>query len=228
MFKDRMTLWSWHLLRDTALTREVTLMIGDLTTETSASSVCSALAVYAHSDGCRERWRCTVTVSEEAPLPPVEPHLSQTPDLNPITPAVCVCSPLTLASRPGDGSFCPHASLMKIHSGYWIVDKHPGLNSPLCPALPQREENAWHSGHFKIMVITVFKQVLLYKWFQILCVSKMRRLDWERWGSTGGRGTSSESNRAPPSLPATIWVCIHCQSRMHSEDRSLSGEISYH
>lgn len=53
MFKDRMTLWSRHLLRDPALTREVTLMIGDLTTETSASSVCSALAVYAHSDGCR-------------------------------------------------------------------------------------------------------------------------------------------------------------------------------
>ncbi|CAB1415165.1 unnamed protein product [Pleuronectes platessa] len=71
----------------------------------------ASLSVCVNSSGCRKRWIRTVAVSKEAVIA-MEPNLPETPDLNPITAAVCVCSLRTPAAQETGchGSLCRHES----------------------------------------------------------------------------------------------------------------------
>lgn len=64
-----------------------------------------------NSGDCRKRWICTAVVSEEG-LIAMELSLSETPDLNPITAAVCVHALARPPRRHGCCCWplCPHES----------------------------------------------------------------------------------------------------------------------
>lgn len=109
MVKNSMTLWPRHLLREPELTREVNLMTREsLRVRVSTPRPLSLLSVLLWVCLYTHRWLPGEMEAHSyslwgSSLPPVEPELSQTSDLNPITPTVCVCSPLMKANRPPRG-----------------------------------------------------------------------------------------------------------------------------